>query len=144
IRLINDGKLPGVPPGGGSFCAVEEVARAHLAAFEKGVCGERYILAGVEASFLELVQTIARQLGRKVPTRTVPPIVLRLAGQLSPIGSLFTGNEPRLTPEKVALVTHRVHASSRKAVEQLGFNDRVPLATMIENCITWMAKENML
>ncbi|MZR61469.1 NAD-dependent epimerase/dehydratase family protein [Alcanivorax sp. DP30] len=144
IKLINDGKLPGVPPGGGNFCAVEEVARAHISAYEKGVCGERYILAGIEASFLELVQTIARQLDRKVPRKTVPPVVLRLVGQLSPIGSLFTGNEPRLTPEKVALITHRVHADSSKAVEKLGFNDQIPLATMIENCITWMARENLL
>ncbi|MQX53652.1 NAD-dependent epimerase/dehydratase family protein [Alcanivorax sediminis] len=144
IKLINDGKLPGVPPGGGNFCAVEEVAKAHITAYEKGISGERYILAGIEASFLELVQTIARQLGRKVPTRTVPPFVLRLAGQISPIGSLFSGNEPRLTPEKVALITHRVHADSSKAVEQLGFNNQIPLATMIENCITWMAEENLL
>lgn len=144
IKLINDGKLPGVPPGGGNFCAVEEVARAHITALEKGVCGERYILAGIEASFLELAQTIARQLGRKVPSKTIPPFVLRLAGQISPIGSLFSGNEPRLTPEKVALITHRVHADSSKAVEQLGFNNKIPLATMIENCITWMARENLL
>jgi len=144
IKLINDGKLPGVPPGGGNFCAVEEVARAHLAALDKGVCGERYILAGVEASFLELVQTIAGRLGRKAPSRTVPPAVLRLAGQLYPIASLFTGNEPRLTPEKVALVTSRVHADGSKAVRELGFNDQVPLATMVENCITWMATEKML
>ena len=144
IRMINDGKLPGVPPGGGNFCAVEEVARAHIAALEHGVCGERYILAGVEASFLTLVQTIAGQLGRKAPQRTVPPAVLKLAGQLYPIGSLFTGEEPRLTPEKVALITSRVHADGSKAVEQLGFNDQVPLATMLENCIAWMARERML
>ena len=74
----------------------------------------------------------------------MPPAVLKLAGQLYPIGSLFTGNEPRLTPEKVALVTSRVHADGSKAVRELGFNDQVPLATMIENCITWMAKEKLL
>jgi len=144
IKLIQDGKLPGVPPGGGNFCAVEEVAKAHLSALEHGQCGERYILAGVEASFLELVQTIAGQLGKKAPSRTVPPAVLKLAGQLYPIGSLFTGNEPRLTPEKVALVTSRVHADGSKAVQELGFNDQVPLATLIANCIRWMVQEKRL
>ena len=98
----------------------------------------------MEASFLTLVQTIAGQLGRKAPQRTVPPAVLKLAGQLYPIGSLFTGEEPRLTPEKVALITSRVHADGSKAVEQLGFNDQVPLATMLENCVAWMARERML
>lgn len=144
IKLINDGRLPGVPPGGGSFCAVEEVARAHIQAFEKGGCGERYILAGIEASFLELVQTIAKQLGRTPPNRTVPKAVLRLAGQLYPLVSLFTGNEPRLTPEKVALVTNRVFADGSKAVQQLGFDNTVPLTDMLENCITWMAQTHRL
>ena len=98
----------------------------------------------MEASFLELVQTIAGQLGKKAPTRTVPPAVLKLTGQLYPIGSLFTGNEPRLTPEKVALVTSRVHADGSKAVKELGFNDQIPLATMIANCIHWMVQEKRL
>ena len=44
----------------------------------------------------------------------------------------------------MALITSRVHADGSKAVEQLGFNDQVPLATMLENCIAWMARERML
>ena len=144
ISLIDAGKLPGVPPGSGSFCHVGEVARAHISAWEKGRQGTNYILSGIDASFLEMVRVICDILGRKAPRRTVPALVLRLAGQLYPIGSLFTGNEPRLTPEKVALVTNRVVASSARAEQELGFNNKVPLETMLRECIDWMRAEALL
>jgi dihydroflavonol-4-reductase len=46
IRLAVEGKLPAVPPGRCSFCHAAEVARAHVAAAERGRTGENYILAG--------------------------------------------------------------------------------------------------
>ncbi|MDX1803598.1 MAG: SDR family oxidoreductase [Alcanivorax sp.] len=143
ISMINAGKLPGVPPGGGSFCAVEEVARAHIQAHQQGLRGERYILAGIEASFMELASTIARLLDKPIP-RVLPARALQLAGRLYPLASWFTGNEPSLTPEKVALITSRVQADDSKAVAELGFNNQVPLATMLEHCIDWMRQENRL
>ena len=144
ITLIEQRKLPGVPPGGGNFCAVEEVARAHLTAVEKGVRGENYILAGVEASFLELANTIGRLLDRPTPGKPMPVWLLRLAGQVYAVGGLFTRQEPRLTPEKVALVTSRVHADGSKAVQELGFDATVPLETMLRRCIDWMRETGRL
>ena len=144
IMLIDQGKLPGVPPGAGSFCHVDEVARAHISAFEKGRSGANYILAGGEASFLELARTIGHLLGRRAPRRPIPKAVIRLAGHIYPLFSIFTGQEPSLTPEKVALVTNRVVADGSRAVRELGFNDQVPLEQMLRECIDWMRKENML
>ena len=144
IRLIDQGKLPGVPPGSGNFCDVREVAAAHLRAFEVGERGSNYILAGVEASFLELARTIAHLLGRRAPRHAIPKAVLRIAGHVYPLLSLTTGKEPDLTPEKVALVTNRVAADGSRAVRELGFNDQVPLEEMLGECIDWMRREGML
>ena len=144
VMLINQGKLPGVPPGSGSFCDVREVAKAHLAAWQHGRCGSNYILAGVEASFLELARTIAHQLGRSGPRRPIPAWLLRIAGHLYPLAGLWSDQEPRLTPEKVALVTHRVTADGQRAITELGFNATVPLTEMVQECIDWMRAEGML
>ena len=144
IMLIDQGKLPGVPPGAGSFCHVNEVARAHINAWEKGRSGANYILAGVEASFLELARTIGYLLGRRAPRRPIPKLLIRLAGHVYPLFSIFTGKEPSLTPEKVALVTNRVVADGSRAVTELGFNDQVPLEQMLRECIDWMRQEGML
>lgn len=144
IRLIDQGKLPGVPPGGGNFCDVREVAKAHMSAFAVGESGANYILAGIEASFLELARTIAHLLQRKAPRQALPKTVLRIAGQIYPLLAAFTGREPDLTPEKVALVTNRVTADGSRAVRELGFDDQVPLAVMLGECIDWMRAEKML
>lgn len=144
IALIDQGKLPGVPPGAGSFCHVNEVAKAHISAFEQGRTGANYILSGVNASFLEVARTVGHLLGRKAPRRSLPKALLRVAGHVYPIASLFTGKEPSLTPEKVAIVCNRVIASSERAKQELGFRDDIPLETMLRECIEWMRMEGML
>ena len=75
---------------------------------------------------------------------TMPVWLLRLAGQVYAVGGLFTRQEPRLTPEKVALVTSRVHADGSKAVQELGFDATVPLETMLRRCIDWMRETGRL
>ncbi len=144
IALIDQGKLPGVPSGGGNFCDVREVARAHISAWERGRCGQNYILAGVEASFLELVRTISHLLGKKAPRHAMPAMAIRLAGRIYPLLSLLSGEEPSITPEKVEMMTSRVRADGSKAVCELGFNDQVPLEEMLQQCIDWMRSNNLL
>ncbi|GAA5525830.1 aurachin B dehydrogenase [Microbulbifer aestuariivivens] len=142
--LIQDGKLPGVPPGSGSFCHAAEVARAHIAAFEKGRSGENYILAGVDASFLEFFGHIARLLGKPVPERTTPAIVIHLLAQVSDLLSRVTGKEPRITPEKAALITRRVTANCDKARRELGYRGDVPLDTMLRESRDWLIERGLL
>lgn len=142
--LIQDGKLPGVPPGNGSFCHAAEVAKAHIAAYEKGRTGENYILAGIDASFLEFFGEIAHLLGQPVPRRTTPAAVIHLVGQLSDLIARFTGEEPRITPEKAALITRRVTASCDKARRELGYRSDVPLVEMLRESRDWLIEQGLL
>ena len=68
-------------PGGGSFCHVAEVARAHLAAAHRGRTGENYILAGADATYAELVGTLAEIMQRKLSTRTLPKRLFKGSGR---------------------------------------------------------------
>src|SRR3546814_10425592 len=70
--LVRSGKLPGVPPGSGSFADVREVARAQVRAWQRGRFGETYLLGGEHLRFLELVTRVGGKLGRKTPTRATP------------------------------------------------------------------------
>ena len=67
IQAVARGKLEKVGTGGAAFCHVEEVARAHIAAYEKGVRGERYLLAGAQASFAQVGETVADLVGGEAP-----------------------------------------------------------------------------
>jgi nucleoside-diphosphate-sugar epimerase len=143
--MIDNGTLPGIPPGANSFCHAGEVAKAHVNAFEKGRCGENYILSGINASFLELVRAIGRILDKPVPHKTAPAALLMTLGYVEHAISLITRKEPTLTPEKARLVTsRRVLGSSDKAARELGYNPSVPLERMLQECCQWMRQEGLL
>ncbi len=143
IRLIAENKLPGIPPGKGSFSHAPAVARAHLNAVEKGQTGERYLLGGTEATFLELIREAGRLLNVPVGNRTTPAWILRMVGRLSDWTSRLTRKEPELTPEKVQLVTENLTCSGEKAQRELDFQP-VPVTVMLEDTINWMRLEGLL
>jgi len=47
--------LPGIPCGKGTFCHVDDVVKAHIAAVDRGNIGENYLLGGEEARFIEVI-----------------------------------------------------------------------------------------
>jgi dihydroflavonol-4-reductase len=143
VTLIAAGKLPGVPPGSLPFCHVREVAKAHVAAFERGRTGENYLLGGTEASFLELVQAIGAALGKRVPPRATPAWVLRALAALDGLRHRLTGREPTLTPEIVLQVTRQVSCDCAKAELELGYR-AAPLGDMVADCVAWLAAEGLL
>src|SRR5262249_28135819 len=116
IRLAAEGRLRRVPPGGGSFCHVAEVARAHLAAVSHGRTGENYILAGADATYAELVGALGEILERKLSTRVVPWRLLRGLGRILNWVSWITRREPFVTPEGAAYLSANVICRDGKAV----------------------------
>lgn len=143
VTLVATGKLPGVPPGSLSFCHVREVAKAHIAAAERGRRGENYLLAGTNARVIDLVREIGAATGQAVPSRPTPAWVLRAVGALGALGGALTGREPILTPEAARMVTREVSCDCAKAMRELGFR-AVPLSAMVADCVGWMAAEGLL
>jgi len=141
--LIQEGRLPGIPGGTGTFCHAREAARAHITAFEKGKTGERYILGGVEAPFLELAQEIGKVIGKKTPGKPLPTTVLKTIARFSQWISYITRKEPDLTPEKIELSTEHLRASSEKAIRELGYRP-VPLVDMVRDCHNWLVNSCLL
>ncbi len=143
IQLVDTGKLPGAPPGTGSFADVRQVAAAHLRAFERGRSGESYLLGGVQASFLALVQLIAAELGRKAPNRATPAFLIVALARLKVIAAAFTGVEPDITPESAAFVTHAMRCDIRKAQSELDLQV-TPLPQLVKDTCAWMRSAGML
>jgi nucleoside-diphosphate-sugar epimerase len=143
IRLAAAGKLPRVPPGRASFCHAAEVARAHVAAFERGRTGENYILGGPEASYAEVVRVIGELLGKAVMVRTVPAVVMRVAGRVMDWTSRLTGKEPLLTPESAAFLSATILCRSDKAARELNYRT-LPLREMLEDTYRWLLTEGVL
>lgn len=144
VLLAAVGKLPGVPPGAGDFAHGEEVARGHIAAFERGRTGQNYLLAGPHMSFLDLVQRVAKMARQpKVPKKPVPGFVLRTLGRFEQAISGITGRMPDVTPEAAALVCSDMHSASTRAQDELGYAPP-PVEAALEDCYRWLMKAGIL
>lgn len=140
ISMVAANKLPGMPPGRASWCHVREVARAHLAAAERG--SGAYNLSCVEASFAEFVGAVAAATGGRAP-RAMPAAALRLYARVMALGGWITGREPAVTPEGVAVGCNRVTADSSRAQRDLGYSPST-LGEMVGDCVAWMRREGLL
>lgn len=142
--MLAENKLPGVPPGAGSFCHAGAVARAHINAYHRGRRGENYILAGIDASFLEFFRMIADLVGVPAPRRTTPAFAIHTIAALSGFLSRFTGREPAVTPQKASMLTSRALADSTRAERELGYRNQIGLEDMLREARDWLVTEDLL
>jgi nucleoside-diphosphate-sugar epimerase len=140
--MIRDGKLPGLGPGSASWCHVRDVAQAHIAAVEHGRTGERYLLGGPHASFVQVGTQIAHLVGG-TPPRELPPWVLRSVGRVNEWISYVTNNEPDVTPEGAQLVCKQWTVDSSKARTELGYGEST-LQEMLGDCKAWLVETGRL
>jgi len=143
ITMVNDKKLPGIPPGAGSFCHAAEVARAHIAAATAGKVGENYLLGGTDASFVEVIRIIGELTTRKVPRRALPAGVVKVVAHLQALVGGVTGREPDLTPEGASMVLSHPRIVSDKAARELGYRT-TGLREMLSESHIWLKSEGFL
>lgn len=143
VRPIYEGALAAIPPGKAMWCHVRDIVDAHVSAVDRGRPGQNYLLGGVEATFLDVVNEIERFLGRKASTRVARSWVLRTAVPLLALRSLVDGKEPVLTPEKYRRAVGTILCDYRKAVRDLGY-ETSPLAEMIRDCCAWLEHEDLV
>lgn len=143
FRLVKQGRLPAVPPGGGSFCHVREVALAQIAAAERGRVGHNYLLGGAQASYVGLATAIAQALGVRRRFVAVHPAVLNVYARIEEWIAPMFGREPDITHDAVALLAQNFYCHSRKAEKELGYRAR-PLDEMVRDCYEWLKSAGLL
>jgi dihydroflavonol-4-reductase len=141
--LIDQGKLPGAPPGSGAFADVREVAKAEIAGWRLSAHGEQFLLGGVQASFLELIRTIASELDRRAPAKPMPAGFIRGYARVLDAISRVTGREPPLTPQAVSFTCHHLKVDSSKAARELGYKS-TPLDVLVHDTCAWLRDQGML
>ncbi|MFT5143439.1 MAG: dihydroflavonol-4-reductase [Rhodothermales bacterium] len=121
---IRDRKLPVMPSGATNVVDVEDVVKGHVAAMERGRSGERYILAGQNLPWTEIIGTLAHCLGVESPRRILSMRAGLIAGGLSELLSKITRKSPLLTRESARISCHRSCYLNDKACTELGLSFR--------------------
>lgn len=141
---LRDGKLPGIPPATMPFVHVNDVVQAHLSAVEKGRNGHCYIIVGEHITMKAFITEVARLLGKNKLPPALPKFVLKTYARLAAFGALFTAKAPALTPEMAEVLTRNdFQFSNEKALKELNYKI-TPWQQGVEDCYTWLVKENLL
>lgn len=140
-RLVLDfmnGKIVAKAPGRGgmNLVAVEDVARAHVAALQAGTPGERYALGGENLLMDEIWQLLADVTGRPMPSMRAPYALALAAAYADELRCRLRGAEPQVPLEGVRLSRERMFADSSKAARELGFIS-TPVRAALERAVAW-------
>ncbi|KAK2992271.1 hypothetical protein RJ640_020264 [Escallonia rubra] len=135
-----NGRLPGYIGYGKdkfSFSHVDDVVDGHIAAMNKGRLGERYLLTGENASFVQVFNTAAIITQTKRPWFNIPLGVIEAYGWASVLFSRITGNLPLISPPTVYVLRHQWAYSCEKAKAELDYNPR-SLSEGLAEVLPWL------
>jgi dihydroflavonol-4-reductase len=130
------GKIPAYVDTGLNVVDVRDVACAHLAACERGVPGERYILGSENMTLQEILETLAGILERKAPSVQIPYAVAYAAGVASTAWAEVTGKEPRAPLDAVRMSRKKMWVRHDKAARDLGYSPG-PAADALRRAVVW-------
>nr|WP_295669274.1 hopanoid-associated sugar epimerase [Sphingomonas sp.] len=131
-----NGRMPAFLDSGLNLVHVDDVAAGHVAAWEHGRIGERYILGGQDVSLGVMLAEIAARVGRKPPTITIPRRPLFPLAYANEVLARITGKEPFLTVDSLRMAKHHMFFSSAKAEAELGYVARA-WAEAVGDAIDW-------
>ncbi len=132
-----NGKMPAFVQTGLNIAHVDDVARGHILAFEKGVIGERYILGGEDLTLERILQLVCGAVGRRAPTVKLPiAAVLPIAYAAELAARLLPNWEPFATVDGVKMARKLMYFSSAKAQRDLGYSSR-PAADALADAVHW-------
>ncbi|MGB7511924.1 MAG: SDR family oxidoreductase [Pelodictyon phaeoclathratiforme] len=125
LRLVYQGKLPFFPSGGTGFVDVRDVADAHLAAWEKGRSGERYVVVGSNLTFRELFARIGTLSGSSSGRAFMVPDALGLlAGLGGELWSMLSNRPSFISLESIRIASRILAFSNTRSEQELGLSYR--------------------
>ena len=136
------GRMPAFVDTGLNLVHVDDVARGHLLAEERGQVGERYILGGEDLALGEILGRIAAIVGRKPPTMKLPIAAVWPVALAAEAVGRVTGREPFVTLDGLRMARHKMFFSSAKAKRVLGYTAR-PAETALRDAIAWFRQAKM-
>jgi dihydroflavonol-4-reductase len=130
-------KFPAYVDTGLNLVDVDEIARMHLVALERGRFGERYILGGENLTLKQILDKLGAMTGLPSPTMKVPhAVAMAFAFFDETLTGKLRGKEPRATVEAVRMGKKMMWASSAKAERELGWRV-LPVDAALRSAVEW-------
>lgn len=130
-------KFPAYVDTGLNLVDATQCARGHIAAFEKGRSGERYILGGENLTLKQILDRLAAITGLPSPKVRVPYLLALATGVVDEVVTgRIRGREPRATIDAVRMGRKKMFVSSAKAERELGWKS-LPVDDALRRAVDW-------
>ena len=136
LRFLQD-RMPAYVHTGLNLIDVEDVARGHLLAWQKGRPGERYILGNQNLTLKEMLQRLAAITGKPAPRFAVPhflPLAVAFVDEL--ILARYCGKIPQVSFDSVQMSRKDMYYDATKAVRELGLPQQ-SIDRALEKAVHW-------
>lgn len=139
------GKMPAYVDTGLNIAHVDDIAAGHLAAFRKGVIGERYVLGGDDMSLKDILAAIAVVTGGKAPGVCIPHNLIMPVACVVEGWARLVGREaaPFVTIDGVRMAKKKMFFSCAKAKRELGYAPR-PVERALHDAVAWFSENGYL
>jgi dihydroflavonol-4-reductase len=134
-------KMPAYLDTGLTLIGVEECARGHLLAEQKGVPGRKYILGNSNLSLCDIFTMLQEITGIPAPKVRLPYTPVLVAAWLNEGLSRITGCEPLIPLAGVRMAAHHMYFDSGRAVRELGL-PQTPVRDALEQAVNWFRTHN--
>ena len=134
-------KMPAYVDTGLNIAHVDDVARGHLLAFDRGEPGKRYILGGEDLSLKAILGIICDYADLAPPRLRLPHNAILPFAWLAEKWARVSGKEPFATLDGVKMAKKFMYFSSALAQQKLGYESR-PARLAIEDAIDWFRENN--
>lgn len=130
-------KMPAYIDTGLNLIDVDDCARGHILAEEKGRLGERYILGNRNMSLKEILLALEAITGLKAPKIKMPYWVAYTAGLACELASDYITHQPPSVPlAGVKMAKYFMYFDSSKAIRELGLQQN-PVENALSQAVDW-------
>jgi dihydroflavonol-4-reductase len=144
-KLILDavnGRLPFVVDTRLSIVDIDDCARGHLLAAERGVKGRRYILNSFSLTMREALALLGEVVGRPLRSLYLPGPMVMAASALVLVPFRIAGRRAPICPEMVRTLRHGHRYDGSRATSELGLQ-YTPAAETLRRLVEWAAEQGL-
>ncbi len=138
VNILNR-KMPGYVDAGMNFVDVEDVARGHILAAQKGKIGERYILGNTNISYKDFCDMVSEVGGIEAPQRKFSRSTVISMAYLARVVSAINHKPPFIQLAMAKGAGMNAFFDCSRAVKVLGM-PQTPLRKTVEKAVNWFQK----
>ena len=128
--------MPAYLDTGLNLIDVEDCARGHILAAEKGRIGEKYILGNRNLTLREIFVLLEEIAGIPAPKVRLPYYPILLAAHVNDLFSRLSGREPLIPLNGVLMARKFMFFDSSKAIRELGL-PQTPVEAALSKAVAW-------